>query len=394
MRPDLFCCGYVRLRCPIGQTAALFEALRVLELTPKALQRDEKNGFISFFCSLRAAGRLTAFVPSLSLTRVSEGGVPILLRRLLLRPGLLVGLLLALVITVASGLFVWEVEITGNEQISNEELEQALSMLGLRCGSYVPALDGEALALRLRQLDDRIAYAAVNVSGTVVRVQLRESVRPERPATAPADIVAAKDGVVTLPLAFAGECLVREGEVVRAGQVLVSGTVISEKHGPRTTRAAGRILARTTSVYTVRVPLVYEKKVYTGQVGHELELHFFGFQGKIFKNTGNIKGICDIIINNHAWKLSNGRSLPLWLTSAQALAYRWERATRSAEEALTLAKAELAAQLAADSAERVLLQRWLEVQADAEGVTLICTVVCEEDIGKTVAYTGKETVSP
>ena len=391
MRIDLLCCGYVRLSCGAERATALFEALRKLAFTPKALQRDEKSGNIRFLCSLRAAGRLRREFPELALSELGRGGLPVLGERLLHRPGLLCGVVLGLCLLIAARTVVWEVEIEGNGQITQEELRAELAASGLSCGSFIPALDTDGVALALRRGDERIAYATVILSGTVARVQIREAVVPPATTKAPADLVAACDGVITLPLAFEGECLVREGDVVRAGQVLVSGAIPMGERDVRITRAAGQILARTTHTYTVTVPLSYEKKVYTGEVARELTLHFFGFREIFFKTTGNYSNDYDIISGNNVWKLSDGRTVPVWISSVIARYYRTEPATRSVAQAYALAKGELEAQLAADSVGRTLLERRIEVCADDSGVTLICTVVCEEDVARTVEF---DSVSP
>ena len=80
--------------------------------------------------------------------------------------------------------------------------------------------------------------------------------------------------------------------------------------------------------------------------------------------------------------------MPFSVTVTQATPYGMRAAVRSATEARTQAYAELAAQLAAESAGRAVLSRTVEMLADAEGITLICTLVCEEDIALTaeIAY--------
>ena len=57
--------------------------------------------------------------------------------------------------------------------------------------------------------------------------------------------------------------------------------------------------------------------------------------------------------------------------------------------AATLAYEQLEAELAADSAGRTLLSRTVEVSADADGITLYCTVVCEEDIATVLEFEVK-----
>ena len=63
--------------------------------------------------------------------------------------------------------------------------------------------------------------------------------------------------------------------------------------------------------------------------------------------------------------------------------YELYPAVRSGVEARALAYAELERQLAQDSVGRSMLEKTVELRADADGVTLICTVVCEEDIAET-----------
>lgn len=382
MAIDLWLCGYCRLCCSKEDATALFEALRQMQITPKALKRDEKNGNITFLCSLRSAAQLRSAFPSLSVTESGRGGLPVIGRRLLLRPGLLCGVVLAVFLMVAARTVLWDVEITGNCTITDDEILHELSELGVYRGRFLPTLDGEEVAIQLRRTDSRIAYASVNLKGTVAFVQIRERVEEPSVLKTPADIVALCDGVVTLPMAYEGECLVRDGDVVRAGQVLISGTINSERHGQRLTRAAGQIWARTTHTYTVRVPFSYEEKRYNGENGTEIYLHFFAFCGKIFKTTGNISYNCDIITNKGSWCFSNGRELPFGFSSTHHLGYELVAATRTAEEALAVARAELDEKLVADNAGRTVLERTVELQADGEGITLICTLVCEEDIAQ------------
>jgi hypothetical protein len=242
-------------------------------------------------------------------------------------------------------------------------------------------LDVDALASALQRGDSRIAYAAVQRKGTVVRVQIREAEPiPVPPRTTPANLVAKCDGVIVLPLIYEGECLVREGEIVRAGQVLAGGLLDTDNNGFRITRAAGQVIARTVHTYTVFVPFAYKEKVYTGQERHELSLFFFNSAQKVFKTTGNMSNECDILEINKWLSAGGGKTLPFGFAWSTHRAYEWRDATRTATEARVRAYADLEELLAADAASRTLLSRTVELSADADGITLHCTVVCEEDI--------------
>lgn len=382
MRLDLFLLGFVDLEVSAEDATAFFEDLRADGISPKRVKRYEKNGKICFTCTLFSALRLLKKNPKLA--EINRGGLPILFAKLSRRPGLICGLALALALLFVSRLFVWDVEVQGNEMVETGEIVSELAAAGLTRGSFLPKLDREAVAIDLRRGDGRIAFATVNLRGTVAYVQVRETAEaPQASTPTPANLVAKCDGIITLPLIFEGECLVSEGEVVRAGQILAGGVIDSDKHGYRITRAAGQVMARTVHTYTVNVPFAYEEKVYTGRTGKEISLLFFSKRGKVFKNTRNIGNNYDIITNVNWWTLSGGRQLPIGFLVSDVSEYELQPAVRDGVEACELAYAELERQLAQDSVGRSMLERTVELVADADGITLICTVVCEEDIAET-----------
>ncbi|MBQ9098130.1 MAG: sporulation protein YqfD [Clostridia bacterium] len=379
MRIDLLLLGFVEYEVKEEQAARLFEWWRSRGFSPKSLKRCEKNATIRFFVPY--ARHREYFPENLPHRECSRGGLPVLLAASRKRPGLWLGLMLALLLTVVGHQMVWDVTVEGNQAIPTEELMAELSAVGVKKGVWIPTLDEDAISTALRVGDRRIGYAAVNRRGTVITLTVVEAAEGDREADRePADLVAKSDGVVLMPLVYAGQVLVREGDVVRAGQVLATGLLESEKNGPRLTRAEGQVLARTSHTYTVTVPFDYEKKQYVGRVGREFEIFFFSFVGKVFKTTGNSILECDIIKSIKWATLPTGQNLPIGCAVTTWQPYQWVAARRSAAEAYTLAMRQLEERIAADSAERTLLSRTVETVVDDEGITLICTLVCEEDI--------------
>lgn len=388
MRPDLFFFGVVCYRVDESDAALLLAVLQKAQVVPGSLRKSGKTGEIRFCLSCKHAKVFEHFAKEDSLTFLSkEKGVPVLLRGLLRAPGLLVGLLLSVLLLLGAHSVVWDIRITGTEALSNAELEQALMEVGVFRGAPLSSLDGDDIALSLREKEPCIGYAAVNLSGTVVHVQIRESEPVPVPnSKSPANLVAARDGVITMPLVFEGECLVEVGEVVRAGQILVGGVRDTQNHGYRITRAAGQVLARTVHTYTVRVPFSYEEKVYVGEKKCGFSLLFFQFVQKVFKIDSQKHYKCDIIEEIKYFRTPTGATLPFGYRLETALFYEMQSCTRDMQTARSEAQSELARMLAAGGAERTLLEKHVEWSVDSEGVTLVCTVVCEEDIARTVEF--------
>ena len=76
------------------------------------------------------------------------------------------------------------------------------------------------------------------------------------------------------------------------------------------------------------------------------------------------------------------RSLPIGITISKRLAYTEREASRTAQEAVILAYAELDRQLAALSGELEMLEKQIQTELGDESVILRCRVVCIEDIAE------------
>lgn len=218
----------------------------------------------------------------------------------------------------------------------------------------------------------------------MARVQIIEHVTGESegdPSLAhPANLVAARDGQIEYLELYRGNAVVTLGQAVRAGELLVSGLYDSQTGSFRYTRAAGRVMARTERTIEVEIPLCYEEKVYDEPYLIEVELHFFDFSYKIFKNSGNSDTLCDIIkYNSYLEPLGNNR-LPVSLCRTEVHPYHLEQRERTAEEALELGYEQLSQELSALSGEVQLLQKEIVTEMREDSVVLICTLTCIENI--------------
>ena len=125
-------------------------------------QRDRKR---AEQIALRACCELT-------LLR-SQGGRD-LFRRLLRRwlPALL--LLIFFVGLVWSKLFVWEIQVTGNETVSSARILNALAECGVEPGSFWPAYTCDTLRSQLLLKVPELAWATVQIYGSRAEVVVRE----------------------------------------------------------------------------------------------------------------------------------------------------------------------------------------------------------------------------
>lgn len=379
--------GFATFTVSAADAAEVMECCRVLGVSPRRQYRVAAA--LSFRVSLSEAKRLLLALDreGIAYTLNEKGGLPVLFFRLFHRPFLVTGLLLALALFLLSGSFLWEVRIEGLSGIPEAEIRESLALQGVSSGSFIPRVDTDAVALALREGDARIAHISLNRQGTVLSVLVREAESTPTPSPkSPANLVATKDGVVTLSLVFEGKPLVFEGDVVRAGDLLATGVLETDNNGTRLTRAAGSVMARTEETLTVDIPFSYSVSLPTGRVRHALYVNFFGRERKVFKNSGNLRGNCDIIEKIQIIRAWNGRELPFgWRLLTYHEMAECEQA-RTAREALLSAEAALSDMLAEASLNKTLLSRTVETVVSEEGVTLICTAVFEEDIARVAEF--------
>ena len=342
------------------------------------------------FTLMHAAARAflrDAAACGISVTVEHAYGIPALLSRLFHRPGLLLGTALGVLLLFLSCRFVWAVEVTGNETMSTDEIREILRACDFGVGSYLPGVEVSALENRVLMSTDRISWISINLFGTVAHVQVMER-KEEQGADdggrQPAHLVAARDGQIEYFELFRGVRAAASGQAVRAGEVLVSGIIEgAEGEPPRYTRAAGKVFARTERTLTYTVPYAFEQKQAKGSKICKISLNFFGFSLKIFENSGNAEGCCDIIQNEKVLPSFGKHPIPVSLTLTEAVPYALAACTRTEEEALEIAYGMLESELSLLSSDATLLSKEIRTEVTGEGVRLVCRLGTLENIACT-----------
>jgi len=383
MNLSLFLVGSRRISCSGAYSSALLDlCLRGgYDLSDFFASED---GAVCFRLSALAAKRLMrdAAREGIAITVEDSRGLPAILWHHRRRAGLMLGVILIAFLLFFAERFVWDVRVTGNVTMTESEVLEELHACGFGVGSYIPSIDASALENRVLLASDRISWISVYLDGTVARVQVIEHVETPPPTdlSRPANLIAAVDGQIELIELYRGNCVVRVGQAVRAGELLVSGLYDSTLQGYRYTRAAGKILARTERTVRVEIPLEYTEKVYKSEKYDEIHLKFFDYSLKVFKSVGNGTDTCDIIKEEINLDPFGRHTLPLGITVTKRLGYTEMIAQRDHECALALAYAELDRRMAELSDHVEVLSKTIRTEIGERSLILECTLSCIEDI--------------
>lgn len=326
-------------------------------------------------------------------------GTPFFFARLRRRHALFAGGILCAALLLVNSLFIWDFEVTGNETVPTETILHALREHGVHRGTFIYSFRSQDICNRvLPELKD-LCWVAVNVRGCKAYVQVRERVRaPERVnESEPTNVIAAKPGLITKVRALDGEKRVLPGTSVQQGQLLIAGVVDTggtEKPSVTTRFLAGKgeVWARTWYDLTVRVPLTYEKKVYTGKEKRSHTLIWSENRLKIgAKGSSICNADCDKIKNQTQWTLFGLFALPVTWETETLLPYELEVTPRSRADAEAQGKDVLETYLAALLGETgSVTQRRFSTAVEGDTLVVTLSTECEEQIGKEVPIAVSE----
>lgn len=264
-------------------------------------------------------------------------GLPFWQQKLCRRKGLaLGGAVFCLLLWFLSGRF-WIITVSGNEELPQSLLLSAAQEEGLFSGVARDSIDEKVLAAALMERFPEIGWVSVNTRNCQAEICLEEGVpKPEdQSGETPANILAAADGQILSIDAFDGVAMVKAGDTVVEGQVLISGIREDQLGVNHAIHARGRVEARTRRSFTAEIPLEYTETVETGETLTRRSLTAFGLTFPLTLRR-EPEGLWRREDNRYTASLL-GTPLPLWVQEETWLACRQEKRQLTREEAETLA---------------------------------------------------------
>lgn len=290
------------------------------------------------------------------------------------RLGLLIGALLFTLILAMSTEYVFRVEVIGAETVARDAIRSELAELGVRVGARIRDIDrAEAVSAFLRAHPE-YSWAAINLKGNAVRLELRERADGESADTELSDlIISGYDGIIREITVYSGKSAVRVGDVVKKGELLVcgyiSGSGLQYSDAPllRFDGASGRILAEVTESVSVSVPYSEEHRSVTNKETVGCVISFLGHSVTL----GTVGNDGDL-------SLGAERGITVFGSIELPLTYR--PCVRSETEAVTVTR---------DGAEAMIMARtaaYAQLTEKLSGAALTYTEITEEitDIGASV----------
>lgn len=189
------------------------------------------------------------------------------------RFALIWGIIIFIGIIYTLSTYIWRIDFNGNSYYSDETLLEFLEYNSINKGLKASKIKEDELESLIRKEFEKIIWVSVSVNGTRLTIDIRENdTKPiSQDEQAPKDIIATKDGIIRTIFVRTGTALVKPGDTVKEGDVLVSSKVSCTNESMEEiktiyTVADADILIETIYDYEDIVNRNYEEHIYTGKV--------------------------------------------------------------------------------------------------------------------------------
>jgi similar to stage IV sporulation protein len=300
------------------------------------------------------------------------------------------GLMIAVAFWVASSLFVWNIRIEGNLEVSTDVMKNFLMEEGIRIGIPKSKVDIEQLEKALRNTFPQIVWTSARMDGTSLSIFIKENetgeFRLEEPFMEDTafDIVSDCEGMIVSMIVRSGVPRVKVGDTIKEDMVLVEGKIpIYQEDGSireyMLVRSDADILVERQRQFSARVPFQYLKQVYTGR---EKQSYALRIGEKVyFDRLEDAFFVQEQIVTQRRPEVFESLSIPIYFLTRTQREYQNVLETHTEEEAGTLLAEKLSLFLNGLEEKGVqIIQKDVRIETSMDAWVLYGTFLVREQI--------------
>ena len=355
-----------------------------------------REGDVYYMCiNLRGFWSLRPIVRKTG-TRVAileRYGLPFFLPKLLKRKVFVCGLILAVGFWFWSSLYVWNIELTGNYQITQDIFDTFLEERHVIIGMSKKELDIEALEKEIRRQFPEVTWASAKLTGTKLQIDIKENDAPitveKEEVSQGMDLVSQYSGTIIAIIVRSGIPKVSIGDTVEAGAILVEGKVPIYNDDAtireyRYVNADADIILEHTTDYSDRLPFDYVKKVYTGR---EKNCHYLRVGNREWRLPQDRPFlIYDSVIKESRPLVLEKLSIPVFLGSITYREYQNVEFKYTLQEAKDVLNENLISFIASLEEKGVqIIEKNVKIDTDSSGWIVSGEFLVQEPVGRSTA---------
>jgi similar to stage IV sporulation protein len=209
---------------------------------------------------------------------IKRRGFAFFLIKIKRRIALVLGILLFMGILYYLSTFIWNIEISVDHNLSPYEIRQQLSSFGVKPGINKRNVNVYDIEEKLIKNNENIMWVRARVEGAKLKISAAERQSPPNiiAESSPCNLVARKDGEVIRVYTKAGTPVVKKGDMIRKGQVLVKGEQ-GKEGATYQVHAIGDVICRTfyEEIKQVKIDTVKRERT-----GNKIDNIYLNIKGK------------------------------------------------------------------------------------------------------------------
>lgn len=310
-------------------------------------------------------------------------GLPFLCNKYKKRKIFFIFLLIMLAILFILSNFVWNIEITGLNKISEDEFLNELNDDGVKIGIAKQKINTQNIINKIRLKRNDISWIGIEIVGTNVIINVVEAdLKPELVDEQDyCNITANKDAQIVKISAQSGVPVVKEGDIVTKGQILIAGWMEGKYTGTRYVHSSGEVEAKVWYSEKMKIPLKQVISSETGNCEKKYEIKFKNFSINLYKTLSKFQKY-DTIEASKKMKIFSNFYLPIEVIKKTNYEKKENQITYGIEDAKVIGREKISQDIESKIEDKQkILQKYENSYAGDDYIEIELTYEVLENIG-------------
>lgn len=260
-------------------------------------------------------------------------GLPFIIHKYRKRKIFFILLIIVFIGLIVTSNFIWNIEVKGNVDIDKEEIIEELNKQGLKIGSNKNNIDTNYIINKIRLNRDDIAWIGISMRGTNAIVEIRETDKTPKVIDEKeyCNIISDKTAMITKINVQNGTAVVKTGDIVKEGEIIVAGYLEGKYTGIRYVHSSADIEAKVWYSKKEKFYLNQEIQVPTGATEQKYTLNINNFKINFYKTLSKFENY-DTIDESKKLMLLSNFYLPIEIIKTTNYEYEKQQKTYTEEE--------------------------------------------------------------
>ena len=244
----------------------------------------------------------------------NKRGVPFLLQKYKKRKLFAILLIAMFSILFVTSNYIWNIDISIEDNQTLKNIEQDINEAGLVVGKNKSKRNTKEIINTVRLKRNDVSWIGIELKGTNAIVKIVKSenapqiLNPEEYC----NIVSNKNAQIIKITAQNGTAMVKKGDIVKEGTILISGTMEGKYTGTRYVHSIGVVEAKVWYTKSKKFPYKQEEKNKTGNKEEKYQIKIKKNKINLYKTLSNFQ-IYDTIEEEKKVKIFSNLYLPISL---------------------------------------------------------------------------------